>query len=111
MFNRVTQQERKTEEEQQNPQLCQRVALHKPAHQGRHDSAKSGWLLSRRFRDRHRFRFRLRTPGVFRLRGNVDNGRLVRHRLGQHRCGCDCRGLWLRRIRRTALLKLVYPTA
>lgn len=33
VLDRIAQQERETEEEKQDPQLSQRIALHKPAHQ------------------------------------------------------------------------------
>ena len=40
MFDGIAQQEREAEEEQQNAQLRQRIALHEPARQRRQDAAK-----------------------------------------------------------------------
>ena len=67
MFYGIAQQERETEEKQQDPQLRQRISLHKPAHQRRQYAAKDGWLFCRRGRSGNGVspgHVGIRTPGV-----------------------------------------------
>ena len=87
MFNGIAQQEREAEEEQYNPQFCQRIALHKPARQRGQDAAKGGRPFCRR--DRRRFCFsdgRFGTPGIDRCVNGLWHQRWCLHwRGGLHR--------------------------
>ena len=99
MFNGIAQQEREAEEEQYNPQFCQRIALHKPARQRGQDAAKGGRPFCRRYKRWFCFSDgRFGTPGIDRWGNGFCHRRWRLHRRGG-----------LHRLRRflsdTALLK------
>lgn len=99
MFNGIAQQEREAEEEQYNPQFCQRIALHKPARQRGKDAAKGGRPFCRRYKRWFCFSDgRFGTPGIDRCGNDFCHRRWRLHRRGG-----------LHRLRRflsdTALLK------
>ena len=85
MLNGIAQQEREAEEEQHNPQFCQRIALHKPARQRGQDAAKGGRSFCRLYRCRCRFSFsdgRCGTPGVDRCGNGLGHRRWLLQRRG-----------------------------